>query len=164
MMDGSIGIDISKDNLDVPRLSDEATAQFANTSAGFRDLTKWLGTERPARVVYEPTGPCYGAFEKRFAGWLPLVKVNPLQARHFAQSKGLRAKIDKAAALMLALMRVAFALKQAKAPPGPDHPPVARYRRRNQRLHCAGPTNRPQTRHPEFHPRHRRRHGCGHPH
>ena len=99
-MDDSIGVDVSKDNLDVHRLSVGTSARFANTSAGFRDLAKWMGSEPPARVVYEPTGPYHAAFETRFAGRLPLVKVNPLQARRFAQSKGMRAKTDRVDARM----------------------------------------------------------------
>ena len=46
---------------------------------------------------------------------MPLLKVNPLQARRFAQSKGLRAKTDRVDARMLALMGAAFALE-------PDRP------------------------------------------
>ena len=94
MTNDSIGIDISKDHLDVHRLSDGAAARFANTTPGFRALAKWLGADRPARVVYEPTGPYHAAFERRFSGKLALCKVNPLQARRFAQSKGARAKTD----------------------------------------------------------------------
>ena len=111
MTDDSIGIDISKDRLDVHRFSDGAVAHFANAAAGFRALAKWLGTDRPARVVYEPTGPYHSAFEGRFAGKLPLCKVNPLQARRFAQSKGTRAKTDRVDARMLAQMGAALVLE-----------------------------------------------------
>ena len=94
MMNDSIGVDVSKDHPDVRRLSDGAAARFVNTAAGFRALAKWLGSRLPARVVYEPTGPYHAAFEAWFADKLPLCKVNPLQARRFAQSKGTRAKTD----------------------------------------------------------------------
>lgn len=115
MMDDSIGVDVSKDHLDVHRLSDGAASRFANTAAGFRALAKWLGADRPARVVYEATGPYHAGLEKRFAGKLPLCKVNPLQARRFAQSKGTRAKTDQVDARMLAQMGAALALE-------PDRP------------------------------------------
>ena len=115
MMNDSIGVDVSKDHLDVHRLSDGAAARFANTAAGFRALAKWLGSRLPARVVYEPTGPYHAAFERRFAGSLPLCKVNPLQARRFAQSKGTRAKTDQVDARMLAQMGAALTLE-------PDRP------------------------------------------
>ena len=57
MTNDSIGVDVSKDHLDVHRLSDGAAARFASTAAGFHALAKWLGAEPPARVVYEATGP-----------------------------------------------------------------------------------------------------------
>ena len=68
MTNDSIGIDISKDNLDVYRLSDGRAARFANAATGFRDLARWLGTDMPTRVIYEATGPYHAGMEKRFAG------------------------------------------------------------------------------------------------
>jgi len=50
MMDDSIGIDVSKDHLDVHRLSDGAASRFANTAAGFRALAKWPDAEWPALI------------------------------------------------------------------------------------------------------------------
>ena len=47
----------------------------------------------------------------RFASRYPLVKVNPLQARRFAQSKGTRAKTDAVDARILAAMGAAFDLE-----------------------------------------------------
>ena len=111
MSDDSIGVDISKDHLDVHRLSDGGAARFANSGSGFGKLASWLGPDLPARVVYEATGPYHGAFEKRFATALPLCKVNPLPARRFAQSKGTRAKTDAVDARMLAVMGAAFTLE-----------------------------------------------------
>ena len=109
-MNDSIGIDISKDHLDVYRTSGKQSAQFPNSAAGFAALRKWIGKQTPARVVYEPTGPYHAAFEKKLAGELPLVKVNPLQARRFAQARGIRAKTDAVDARMLATMGHAFDL------------------------------------------------------
>lgn len=109
-MNDSIGIDVSKDHLDAHRLSDGQAARFANTKAGFEELRKWIGNAPPARVVYEATGAYHGAFEKALAHTLPLVKVNPLQARRFAQACGKRAKTDAVDAAMLARMGEALAL------------------------------------------------------
>lgn len=111
MMSSSIGIDISKDHLDAHRLSDGAAARFPNTSVGFRALAAWLSSESVERVVYEPTGPYHAAFERAFAGRLPLVKVNPLQARRFAQARGTRAKTDPVDARALAEMGAALLLQ-----------------------------------------------------
>jgi len=111
MTSDSIGVDISKDHLDVHRLSSGAAARFPNSSVGFRALAAWLSREGVERVVYEPTGPYHAAFERAFAGRLPLVKVNPLQARRFAQARGTRAKTDPVDARALAEMGAALLLQ-----------------------------------------------------
>ena len=120
MMDDSIGIDISKTTLDVCRLSDGVFAQFPNTQSGFKNLRQWLGSALPARVVFEATGPYHGAFERALSPHLPLVKVNPLQARRFAQARGTRAKTDQVDAKVLAQMGAALAL-EPDAPIAKDH-------------------------------------------
>jgi transposase len=115
MTNDSMGVDISKEFLDVHRQLDCAAARFLNTPAGFRDLLKWLGDDMPSLVVFEATGPYHGRFERTFSGKLPLVKVNPLQARRFAQACGTRVKTDAVDARVLANMGSALALE-------PDHP------------------------------------------
>ena len=115
MTNDSIGIDVSKDSLDVRRLSDGGTATFSNNLRGFRALSTWLGHDLPARVVFEATGPYHRNFERTFSGELPLVKVNPLQARRFAQACGTRVKTDAVDARMLASFGGALTLE-------PDHP------------------------------------------
>ena len=47
-----------------------------------------------ARIVFEPTGPYHRAFETALSGKYPLVKVDPLQARRFAEACGTGAKTD----------------------------------------------------------------------
>lgn len=121
MTDDTIGIDISKDKLDVHRLSDGAFAQFPNTKSGFTTLRKWIGKTLLARVVYEPTGAYHGAFEAALAEHLPLVKVNPKHARRFAESRGAGAKTDRADARSLAQMGMAHDL-QPDIPAAKDRP------------------------------------------
>lgn len=115
MTDNSIGIDVSKDFLDAHRLNDGAAARFENSSAGFRKLATWLGDDMPTRVVFEATGAYHRSFERTFSGKLPLVKVNPLQARRFAEACGTRVKTDEVDARMLASFGNALALE-------PDQP------------------------------------------
>jgi transposase len=115
MTDDSIGIDIAKDFLDAYRLSDGAAKRFQNSPAGFRTLSTWLGEGMPTRVVFEATGAYHRSFERTFSGKLPLVKVNPLQARRFAQACGIRVKTDEVDARMLASFGNALALE-------PDQP------------------------------------------
>lgn len=111
MTDHTIGVDISKSHLDVFHLDEQRAQRFGNTQAGLRAFQKWLGTRSLARVVYEPTGPYHRLFEETLAGKLPLVKVNPLQARRFAQACGTRAKTDALDACGLARMGVALTLE-----------------------------------------------------
>lgn len=110
MTETTIGIDISKATLDAYRLSDSAATQFSNSKSGFRALKNWLKGHDIARIVYEPTGPCHRDFEVAFEADFPLVKVNPLQARRFAQPLGTRAKTDQVDACMRAMMGEAFSL------------------------------------------------------
>ena len=92
MMKDSIGIDVSKDHLDVHCLGDGRAARFGNDAAGFRRLSQafagfrklkaWLPkADTIARVVYEATGPYHAALERRFGGALPLVKSLPQRRR-----------------------------------------------------------------------------------
>jgi transposase len=68
-----------------------------------QDLIAWIGEDPVARVVYEPTGPYHHRFERlAFEAGLPLCKVNPRQARRFAQATGREAKTDAVDAAMLA--------------------------------------------------------------
>lgn len=109
-MKDTIGIDISKDTLDAHRLINNEAQQFANSPVGLRALRRWIGTAMPDLVVYEATGAYHAALERGFAGVLPLVKVNPLQARRFAQARGTRAKTDAVDARILAMMGSALDL------------------------------------------------------
>lgn len=105
MIKDTIGVDISKDSLDAHRLSDADSQHFPNDKKGFRALIKWVGQSPVARVVFEPTGPYHKAFERALGqAGLPLVKVNPRQARRFAEATGKLAKTDKLDAKLLARM------------------------------------------------------------
>lgn len=118
MTDCNVGIDVSKSCLDAYRLEDEVAARFDNSPSGFRALMKWLGTRPVARIVYEPTGPYHRALEQALGGKFPLVKVNPLQARRFAQASGTRTKTDELDARALARMGAVLSL-------APDDPQSA---------------------------------------
>jgi transposase len=111
MTEHTIGVDISKSHLDVFDAERGRAKRFENSTSGFRAFEKWLGEEVIARVVYEPTGPYHRNFEERFCDKLPLVKVNPLQARRFAEACGTRAKTDALDARGLARMGGALELQ-----------------------------------------------------
>lgn len=115
MTEQTVGIDISKSHLDVFHLEGNDARRFENSAAGVRALQKWLANLIVTRVVYEATGPYHRRLETALSGKLPLVKVNPLQARRFAQACGTHAKTDAVDARCLARMGAALGLE-------PDEP------------------------------------------
>ena len=99
-----IGVDISKDRFDAYRLPDRSAKPFDNTKTGIRAFLKWAGGDVD-RVVFEPTGPYHRAFEGACAkAGLTLLKVNPKNARRFAEGIGVLAKTDRVDAAVLARM------------------------------------------------------------
>ena len=75
-----------------------------------------MGGAPGSAVTYEPTGRWHRAFEEAlFKAELPLARVNPLQARRFAQAIGQRAKTDAVDARMLAQMGAALDLRRTEA-------------------------------------------------
>src|SRR6202789_4580713 len=116
MKDDTIGVDVSKDHLDAHRLADGAARRFANTKGGHKALIKWLAETPLCRVVFEPTGPYHGAFERALgAAGVPFVKVNPRQARRFAEATGKLAKTDRLDAAILARMGAMLELEARPA-------------------------------------------------
>jgi transposase len=99
----SVGVDISKDTLDVHLHPDGCARRFANSAQGFTTLIAWLADFEVVRVVFEPTGAYHRGFERRLAeAGFALAKVNPRQARRFAEAIGRHAKTDAVDAAMLA--------------------------------------------------------------
>jgi transposase len=98
-----VGIDVSKDRLDVHvRPSGEAFA-VARDGEGLAALVTRLTPLAPHLVAVEATG----GFEITVAAAigaaaLPLVVVNPAQVRHYAQALGRRAKTDRIDAEVIA--------------------------------------------------------------
>jgi len=101
----NVGVDICKATLDVHLHPAGIARQFANDAKGFKALLSWLGDHLVARVVYEPTGRYHHGFERWLGtAGLALAKVNPRQARRFAEAIGCNAKTDAVDAAMLARM------------------------------------------------------------
>jgi transposase len=108
----TIGVDISKDHFDAHRLSDGGSRRFVNDRSGHRAFVKWLAQTPVERVVFEPTGPYHRAFERALGvADVPYAKVNPRQARRFAEAIGSLAKTDRLDAAMLARMGAMLELK-----------------------------------------------------
>jgi transposase len=105
MNDSTIGVDISKDFLDAHRLTDGASRRFSNDKAGHRIFLRWYAERPTERVVFEPTGPYHRLFERALGlAGVAFAKVNPRQARRFAEATGKLAKTDRLDAAMLARM------------------------------------------------------------
>jgi transposase len=108
----NVGVDISKDFLDVALIPAGENSRFANDANGHRALIKRLAGFQIARIVFEATGAYHRVFERTLAdARLPVVKVNPRQARRFAEASGKLAKTDRCDAAMLARMGLALALE-----------------------------------------------------
>jgi len=109
MTSSNVGIDVSQDWLDVAVLAGSEDSagparRFENTAAGRRELTKFVGSFTPERVVMEATG----GYERTTAAELaaaalPVAVVNPRQVRDFAKALNLLAKTDRIDARVLAL-------------------------------------------------------------
>ncbi len=109
-MTKNIGIDISKETLDAYRTDDGAYSQFQNNNKGRRALLRWIG-DKVNLVVFEATGAYHRGLEVDLADAPgPFAKVNPKQARRFAQATGKLAKTDRVDAAMLAKMGAALDL------------------------------------------------------
>jgi len=100
----NVGIDVSKDWLDIVALPSGETWRTANKEEAIRELIKKLEQLMPERIVLEATG----GYEQMLAvqlylAGLPLCRVNPKRSRYFARSLGQLAKTDKLDGQVLAL-------------------------------------------------------------
>lgn len=98
-----IGIDVSKEHLDVASDDGQLGSRFANDEKGHTELVKLLLDRTPALVVMEATGGHELELSIALAAArLPTAIVNPRQARDFAKAMGLLAKTDAIDARALA--------------------------------------------------------------
>jgi transposase len=99
----SIGIDISKQHLDVFVHPAKEYQQFTNNADGVTKLLTWLQGYEADRIVCEPSGGherlVVGTLQKAS---LPISVVNARQIRDFARAKGVLAKTDQIDARVLA--------------------------------------------------------------
>jgi len=98
-----VGIDVSKDRLDVHVLPQREVFAVAQDDDGLAALTGRLGGLAPCLVVLEATG---GLQERAavalVAAGLDVAVVNPRQVRDFARSRGFLAKTDRLDARIIA--------------------------------------------------------------
>jgi len=98
-----VGIDVSKDRLDVAVLPSEESWSTANQDEDIQSLVKRIRSLKPELIVLEATArlemPLVGALAAR---GLPVAVVNPRQVREFARASGILAKTDRIDAQVLA--------------------------------------------------------------
>lgn len=99
-----VGIDVSKDRLDVHVLPSGQSFAVGRDGKGLSDLVASLADHAPALVVLEATGGFEMTVAAALAGaGLPLAVVNPRQIRDFARATGRLAKTDAIDAQVIAL-------------------------------------------------------------
>jgi transposase len=99
-----VGIDVSKDRLDVAMLGEERGWQVDNTQAGIAKLVQQMQEVCPELIVVEASGGYQRAVvEGLFHAGLCVAVVNPARVRQFARACGLLAKTDKLDAQVLAV-------------------------------------------------------------
>lgn len=91
-----VGIDVSKDTLDVCVLPTGEAFQVSNDTAGIVELLTRLQPMSPERVVMEATGGYeVEAAVALFLAEFKVCVVNPLKVRNFARADGQFAKTDR---------------------------------------------------------------------
>jgi len=99
-----VGIDVSKDRLDVAVLGESQEKQVDNTFSGITQLVEWMQDLQAELIVVEATGGYQRAVvEALFWAGLSVAVVNPARVRQFARACGLLAKTDKLDAQVLAV-------------------------------------------------------------
>jgi len=101
--DTFVGIDVSKDTLDVHLLPTHRRHQCSNSPADIQTLAAQLLALTPSLIVLEATG----GYQAQLAAilydrGLPVTVVNPRQVRDFARASGQLAKTDRIDAELLA--------------------------------------------------------------
>lgn len=98
-----VGIDISKDTLDIGFQPSGQTAQIPHDGQGITEATRRLREAKPLLVVLEATGGLETALAAALlAAGVAVAVVNPRQVRDYAKATGQLAKTDRIDALVLA--------------------------------------------------------------
>ena len=99
-----VGIDVSKDRLDVAVLGEKQEKQVSNIKDGIAQLVKQMMELQPELIVVEATGGYQrNVVDALFHAGLCVAMVNPTRVRQFARASGLLAKTDKLDAQLLAV-------------------------------------------------------------
>lgn len=98
-----IGVDISKNRLDVASRPGDQYGHFSNDESGCSELVKWLSQFGEVHLVLEPTGGYERTLVRNLVEHRILFSVvNARQVRDFAKATGKLAKTDKIDAQVIA--------------------------------------------------------------
>ena len=98
-----VGVDVSKETLDIAVRPEEECWQTANTDEAFPELIARLQALEPTLIVVEATGGFERAVVAAMAeADLPVAMINPRQSKEFAKATGRLAKTDEIDAADLA--------------------------------------------------------------
>jgi len=112
----NVGIDVSKDWLDVHVLPGGEQLRVPNTCEGIRRLKRWLTRFELALVVVEATGKWHRHVQRSLAAsGIPVAVTDPFRVRMFAKARGILAKTDQLDAHVLAQFAAVMA-PPARAP------------------------------------------------
>src|ERR1051326_7494276 len=115
----NVGIDVSKDRLDIYVLPAGERLQVGNHGAGIRQLKRWLSRFDVELVAIEATGKWHRQLHRSLAASaIPAAIVDPFRVRMFAKAQGVLAKTDRLAARVLAAFSAVMTpAMRAPAPP-----------------------------------------------
>jgi len=119
----NVGIDVGKSFLDIYIFEKDLHWQITNTPVEIRKLATRLARYKLARVVVEATGGYERALAAELAEReLPVIIVQPMKIRQFANAQGVLAKTDKIDARIIAQFGVVM-----KPEPRPLPSPAIRH-------------------------------------
>lgn len=128
-----VGVDVSKDNLDVASWTSNEYKRFQNDPTGIRELIDWLKILQAELIVLEATGGLEMPFVAELAfEKMPVAVVNPRRIREFARSIGQLAKTDKLDARVIAHFGAATHPEARKLPTNDEEKLTALITRRRQ--------------------------------
>jgi transposase len=118
----SMGIDVSKERLDIALHPDGPRFSVSNDAAGWRELCRTLKPLGVRAIGIEPSG----GYERGVIGalldaGLPVRSVNAWKLRQFAKAAGLLAKNDRLDAHVIALFVATLPCREVRRDPMRDH-------------------------------------------
>ncbi len=118
----TVGIDVSKDRLDVAVHPGDEQFSVINDATGWRRLVRWLKPLAARAIGIEASGGYErGAIGALLEAGLPVRSVNPWKLRLFAKAAGVLAKNDRLDARVIARFVATLPGREVRRDPAVDH-------------------------------------------